>query len=418
MAGHPNRVAPAYFDLLRQLHGAPAVDTSGTPSQVTSQRVGTQAQAPAIVQPRLLEITSLRSSCPHCNAELSVLSHHSDSDQDGVNAIVVAEPEAYTTSHRAKMCMRCCQEGRQRTKFWHGYFETTDAGKKGVWKKTLDKEFLPESVWMVNKSFGIHANWARKWRIRLYSHRSSFLGEGHILKALQPDTLPNELDNMLLKAWVRWQVWRRALGETAEVLKELSAQILTLDIEDLLLAIMPWYEPLMRTQRLEAWRLSGDRLDTLCFDGNAKLYRRTCGAPCAETILIAPLDLHLVRGCPESPLQKGVLCRAHAALRTQPELAGEIATHRMVQPLSESPFLKLEVQLAGFAPRWQPASSVDKKVVQAYFAKHGGEVVEARRQRRAEQREQRRNPVKHRFMGDWSSESAKTTCHCKTHKDM
>ena len=90
----------------------------------------------------------------------------------------------------------------------------------------------------------------------------------------------------------------------------------------------------------------------------------------------------------------------------------------MVQPLAETPFLKLEVQMAGYAARWQPASTVSAAVLQSYFAKHGGEVIEARQQRRAEQREQRRNPLKHRFMGDWSSESAKTTCHCKTHKDM
>ena len=173
----------------------------------------------------------------------------------------------------------------------------------------------------------------------------------------------------------------------------------------------------MKGFRLAAWRLSGNRLDILCIDGNAKLYRRTCGAPCAETIFKASLDLHLVRGCPESPLQQGVLCHAHAALRAQPELAGEISKHRMVQPLAAAPFLQLEVQLEGCAARWQPASTVRPDALQAYFAKHGGEVVEARKKKRAEQREERRKPFKHRFLGDWSSESAKTTCSCKTHKE-
>jgi hypothetical protein len=46
----------------------------------------------------------------------------------------------------------------------------------------------------------------------------------------------------------------------------------------------------------------------------------------------------------------------------------------MVQPLSALPFLKLEVQLTGFAAVWQPASTVSSDALQAYFAKHGGEV--------------------------------------------
>eukprot|EP00959_Pyramimonas_sp_CCMP1952_P048598 1014848-Pyramimonas_sp.AAC.1 len=39
--------------------------------------------------------------------------------------------------------------------------------------------FLPDGAFTVTKSFGVHQNWARKWRIRMYSHRSSFVGEGH-----------------------------------------------------------------------------------------------------------------------------------------------------------------------------------------------------------------------------------------------
>ena len=103
------------------------------------------------------------------------------------------------------------------------------------------------------------------------------------------------------------------------------------------------------------------------------------------------------------PEQQGVLCQAHTALRAQPALAAEIANHRMVQPLSDMPFLKLEVQLTGYSNRWQPACTVNQDAVQAYFARHGGEVIEARQRRRAEQREQRRNPLKQRFLGDWSS---------------
>ena len=38
-------------------------------------------------------------------------------------------------------------------------------------------------------------------------HRSSYTGEGNILRALQPSTLPAELDAMFLSGWALWQVW-------------------------------------------------------------------------------------------------------------------------------------------------------------------------------------------------------------------
>ena len=131
-------------------------------------------------------------------------------------------------------------------------------------------------------------------------------------------------------------------------------QMLELCVEDLLSSSMSWYEPHMKQRRLLAWRVSGDR----AIDGNAKLYRRTCGGPCAEIVYEASLGLYLVRGCPESPEQRGALCRAHAALRPQRELSKTIAKHRMVQPLSPMSFLELEVQIEGCIARWQPACTV------------------------------------------------------------
>ena len=242
-------------------------------------------------------------------------------------------------------------------------------------------------------------------------------GPADILKALQPGTLPSELDSMMLGGWVRGQVWNRACEAGEEVARSVAAQVLHMDIEALLQAIMPWYEPLMRSRRLQSWRSSGDRLDILCFDGNAKLHRRSCGAPCAESRFVPSLDLHLERGCPESPQQQGVLCSHHAALRSRTDLAAQISKHRMVQPLSSSPFLELEVQLAGFQQRWQPACTVPADTLQAYFAVHGGDVVEARKEKRAAQRESQRRPVRYPLLGDWSSESTKTKCACKTHKE-
>ena len=142
-------------------------------------------------------------------------------------------------------------------------------------------------------------------------------GAADILKALQPNVLPAELDSLLLGGWVRGQAWARACEAGVAVARAVADEVLNLDIEALIRAITPWYEPMMRSRRLQSWRSSGDRLDVLCFDGNAKLYRRSCGAPCAETRFVPSLDLHLVRGCPESPQQRGVLCPRHAALRTR-----------------------------------------------------------------------------------------------------
>ena len=48
-------------------------------------------------------------------------------------------------------------------------------------------------------------------------------------------------------------------------------------------------------RRLLAWRASGVRLDIFASDGNAVLYLRTCGAPCAEEMHVARLGLYLVR---------------------------------------------------------------------------------------------------------------------------
>ena len=74
-------------------------------------------------------------------------------------------------------------------------------------------------------------------------------------------------------------------GKISLVRPHLCAQAY-LSVEDFLSTSMSWY------------------------DGNAKLYRRICGAPCAETVCVASLGLYLVRGCPQSPEQRGKRCVA------------------------------------------------------------------------------------------------------------
>ena len=89
---------------------------------------------------------------------------------------------------------------------------------------------------------------------------------------------------------------------------------------------------------------------------------------CALRAICPRAELGLALGfgvVQDSRQQKGVLCPAHAALRSQPQLSGEIATHRMVDTLTESGYCGLQVQLTGFEPRWQPACTVRLDVLQA-----------------------------------------------------
>ena len=215
-------------------------------------------------------------------------------------------------------------------------------------------------------------------------------------------TLPCLRGN-LESAWVRFQLWTRAAkAGTQEVL---AASLLQLPLEELLSSAAEWYGEHVRSRRLEAWRTSGDRLDICCVDGNAKLYRRTCGTPCAVVYHCSALDLHLVRGSSESPQQKGVLCTRHQKLASTPTLVAQIEAHRVRAPLSASPFLEVDVRPTGYH-RWQPASTIDSDTVQAYFANCGKQVVQDRRRKRQERRDLARNPVKFRS-GDWSSLASK-----------
>lgn len=225
---------------------------------------------------------------------------------------------------------------------------------------------------MLNKSFGIHVEWARRWMLRLYAHRASYDGEATILRALEPDLAPESLRTLLESAWIRYQLWSRA-AEMEGIQLRLATQLLESPLEELLQHAAVWYLPLMQQRRYDAWTNSGDRMDICAIDGNAKLHRRACGAPCAEAVYSESLGLHLVRGCPNSPVQRGVLCARHRDLAAQTTLVEQIEAHRMVAPLASLPFLELQVKPAGCL-NWQPACTMAADVVQAYFASHGAQV--------------------------------------------
>ena len=207
-----------------------------------------------------------------------------------MHATIAAQPEAYAAIHFAKTCRRCWSQRGERTKYWLGYYERFSGNKK----------------WQARR-------WACMWRVRLYSHRVSFIGEGNLFNALQSEPLPSHLDDMLLNAFCSVAGLAEACEAGAEVLHSLISNVLNSSTEDLLASVKQWHGALMKDMRLRAWYCCGRR-DVLAIDGNAKLYRRTCGAPCAQTVYVPSLD---------SPQQQGVLSPAHAAFRSQQQLSGD-----------------------------------------------------------------------------------------------
>ncbi|CAK0903331.1 unnamed protein product [Prorocentrum cordatum] len=316
---------------------------------------------------------------------------------------------------RIQRGLQCCScDKGHMYKYWRGYVESPSGNGQGGFTKRVDTGCPASEIFMLNKSFGVHDQWAQRWACRLYAHRASFLGEAQILRALEPEVATETLEQSLESAWVRHQMWQRSL-EREGARAALASSLLELPLESFLQSCASWYRPLMKERRLRAWRASGDRMDIVCVDGNAKLYRRSCGAPCAEAVYHDALDLHLVRGCPESPLQKGVLCRRHQELADRPALAGEVEAHRVRAPLSAMAYLDVEVRMTGFA-NWQPACTVPDSTVQAYFAKNAEQAIQERKRRRQERRELRRQPLR-LVLGDWASGYAKDKCSCKTHKE-
>ncbi|CAK0853929.1 unnamed protein product [Prorocentrum cordatum] len=361
----------------------------------------------------LPELSTARTSCPDCRGPLQPVQQRSP-----VRCVIVAEPQCVARHHFAKQCVPCSAAGAVR-KYWCGYVETSAPERQGAFVKSMDISAPANPFFMLNKSFGIDSAWAKRWGYRLYAHRASFSGEAQILRALEPDVPIETLERGLESAWIRYQLWQRAAESAPSTKKVLASSLLEKTLEDLLRENMGWYKPMMAERRLQAWRSSGDRLDICAMDGNAKLCRRTCGAPCAEAVYSDELGMHLVRGCPDTPLQKGVLCRRHQELAAVPSQTGigtHIEAHRVLAPLATVAFLDVEVRLAG-SDRFQPACTVDNDLVQSYFARNAEVVLQERKRRRQERRDLRVGRAPAFCLGDWASREPKDKCSCKTHKE-
>ena len=93
--------------------------------------------------------------------------------------------------------------------------------------------------------------------------------------------------SMLSDAWVRELLWRRSQELQDEQRQQLAKDHQSLPVEMLIHKSWAWYAPLMLQRRGSQWLRSGDRTSIIAMDGNAKLYRRTCGQPFAEARLTA-----------------------------------------------------------------------------------------------------------------------------------
>lgn len=411
-----------------------AVREAGIPAEVTDtalQRLSAALLARhAFAQPRLL--TSSRQVCPDCSSPLYQPSMASKRDPKATGWIL-AEPRAFQVTHVPRWCKHC-QQGqksevgpsqacrRRVTLYWCGFMMRPVVGTLRRYTKVLDASYLHEDFWLVNKSFGVSVSWLRQWRYRLFLQRVSFQSEATLFQMMHGSGVPASARFLLSECWVRYMLWHRAHGMDCR--QALSLVLLSAPVERLIATCWKWYCPLMQGRRDEQWRATGDRQDVLAIDGNAKLHRRTCGMPFAETVWCETLGMYLLRGCPDRPCGQDTLCKRHCQARdVQPaEGRNKVIAHRLVRALQKQNGLHLEVQLEGFRKQWQPACTVPQDEVARYFASGSHDRVQERRKRRLAFRKMRvgdrKRPRKEpTFMASWSSRKPREQSECGTHKE-
>jgi len=265
-------------------------------------------------------LTSLRTSCPHCHAGLTLRTQRRSSLQVN-NCSILSDSGSIQVYHAPKFCSTC-----KWPRLWCGYMQTKEADTKRTkarvkTKQRVDIAFQHPDVWMCHRFFGITTTWLRRWRYRMYLQRASFQSEA-LLPTLADGVLsglrgcfsflltsffflfaavstsilawhrsncrhcyPHGCRATLSDAWVRELLWRRGQELDAGKHRQLAKDLKSLSVETLISKSWIWYAPLMLHRRDTQWLLSGDRRCTVAVDGNAKLHRRTCGQPFAEATL-------------------------------------------------------------------------------------------------------------------------------------
>ena len=238
---------------------------------------------------------------------------------------------------------------------------------------------------------------------------------------------PTTAQVLLSQAFVRHVLWKRATEAGEDVREAIAPLLLNATLERVIEHSWTWYSGLMFSRRRRQILATGDRLDVLAIDGNAKLHRRTCAVPFAEVMWCKALGKNLLRGCAHRPTGKDTLCKVHARVRDAGGMSQEadvtaIAEHRLKRALHfKGDFTHLEVKLEGFANRWQPACTVSADKLAAYFAKRAHERGMLRRARRlafrAKKYSRKRLRKEASFMASWSSVGPKRCSECETHKE-
>lgn len=190
-----------------------------------------------------LRISSNRTHCPHCAAQLREPVYREGKKPRGiVKCQIVAEPKTLQGLHVSRWCVggSCAGKG---VKYWCGFLEkpTTVHGRR-LLIKSLDAPHA--DFFFLNKSWGVVHSWLRRWRYRMFLHRASFLGEEILLRLLDA-SVQVKVRQHLSAAWAREILWRRAVEVGGAVCEDLPAKILSLPIEKLVESCWSWYEPHM-----------------------------------------------------------------------------------------------------------------------------------------------------------------------------
>ena len=187
-------------------------------------------------------LSSNRTHCPHCGAALCEPIFKEGKMQRGiVSCQIVAEPKTLQAYHVSRWCQGSC-EGKG-VRYWCGFLEKPfETRGRRILVKILDQPHA--DYFLLNKCWGVAHTWLRRWRYRMFLHRASFLGEGILLRLLDPCVQVKVRQN-LSAVWAREILWRRAREIGGAMQEELAKQRLALPLEKLVETCWSWYEPHM-----------------------------------------------------------------------------------------------------------------------------------------------------------------------------
>ena len=242
--------------------------------------------------------------------------------------------------HVPRRCRRQACSLRDK-RVWYNFIVMDERTHEWSWDATDELRYL-----FLSATFGVSAAWLRQytqraslqhatWDAEAQVHRRAALRSGRL--ALIPDKAPRKLS----KAWFCWRIVVRSFQYTHGAARGPKINLLR-TIPELLRDIWGWYPQLMFTRRVDALRAAGVQAQTVVFDGNAKLARRSCGRQVAELVHCPVLGRYTATQCSETPGHKRKRCCFHAAghvatVATGPPQSEIVLSHRRRRVLECSP---------------------------------------------------------------------------------